>query len=258
LGEALLARRLACRQRRIEEHALAASQTKRDVRTGQSEALQEARNVSRLGGRAAYELAPRRDVEEEVTNLDGGARRMRGRPQRGHHAAVDADLRRTLRACWMRDDAQARDRTDRRQGLAAKTKCGDGGEVIQRRDLARGVAADRDRELLGGNAATVVAHAHEAYAPALDVHLDAVGAGVQAVFDQFLDHRSGALDHLTGGDLVYQVVGKNSDGHGRGQSIAPGRAVKSPDQPLLIAGYEIVRGLLPFGEERTGGRMLAE
>ena len=51
----------------------------------------------------------------------------------------------------------------------------------------------------------VVAHAHQADAAALDVDLDALRAGVEAVFDQFLDDRGRPLDHLAGGDLVDEL-----------------------------------------------------
>ena len=50
LGEALLARGLARRRRRIEQDALAASKTERDIRAGQRQAFQQARDVAGLGG----------------------------------------------------------------------------------------------------------------------------------------------------------------------------------------------------------------
>ncbi len=40
-------------------------------------------------------------------------------------------------------------------------------------------------------------------------------AGVEAVFNQFLDHGSRAIDHFAGGDLVDQVVGEQADFHAR-------------------------------------------
>jgi len=51
-------------------------------------------------------------------------------------------------------------------------------------------------------------------AAALDVDLDAVGAGVQAVLHQLLDDRGGPLDHFPRGNLIDELVGKNTDGHG--------------------------------------------
>ena len=151
--------------------------------------------------------------------------------------AVDPDLRGPVRVCWMRDDAQPRHGADRGQRLAAKAEGGDGGEVIERGDLARGVPADRDRQLLGGDAAAVVAHAHEADAAALDVDFDAVCAGIEAVLDQLLDDRGGALDHFAGGDLIDELAGEDADGHGR-QFIAPERAVKYSGQNAVDPSLE--------------------
>src|SRR5690606_26381560 len=56
--------------------------------------------------------------------------------------------------------------------------------------------------------------ADQARAALLDVDVDAQRTGVEAVLDQFLDHRSRTLDHLAGGDLVDEFGGKWPDaGH---------------------------------------------
>ena len=64
-----------------------------------------------------------------------------------------------------------------------------------------------------GDAAAVIAHAHQADAAALDVDLDAPRARIEAVFDEFLDHGGRPLDHLAGGDLIDEIAGKNTDSH---------------------------------------------
>src|SRR5690606_37180490 len=56
----------------------------------------------------------------------------------------------------------------------------------------------------GGDATTVVTHAQQLDPALLDIDVDTPGAGVQAVFQQFLGHRCRALDHLASGDLVGQ------------------------------------------------------
>ena len=46
------------------------------------------------------------------------------------------------------------------------------------------------------------------YAPQpslFDIHLDGVGAGIEAVFQQFLDDGGRPFDDFTGGDLVDQL-----------------------------------------------------
>src|SRR6185437_1824621 len=101
LGEALLARRIASRQRRIEQHALGASQAERDIRTGQGEALQQARDVSRLRRRTAHEFAPCGYVEKEIAHFDGCTGRMSGRAHGSYRATVDADLGSVFRIRWV-------------------------------------------------------------------------------------------------------------------------------------------------------------
>src|SRR6185312_11442746 len=43
--------------------------------------------------------------------------------------------------------------------------------------------------------------------------VDAARAGVDGVFDQFLDHARGTFDHLAGGDAVDDLFGELADGH---------------------------------------------
>ncbi len=99
---------------------------------------------------------------------------------------------------------QARDRADRGQRLAAEAEAHHPLQVFQLADLAGGVARQGQRQVVGGDAAAIVAHAQQLDAALLDLHVDAPGTGVQAVLQQFLGHRGGTLDHLAGGDLVRQ------------------------------------------------------
>ena len=50
-------------------------------------------------------------------------------------------------------------------------------------------------------------------ATVLDFDVDAFGAGIEAVFDQLLEHRRRAFDDLTGGDLVNELLGQYADRH---------------------------------------------
>src|SRR6185312_15981880 len=122
------------------------------------------------------------------------------------------------------------------------------------------MAADRNRQLLGGDAAPVIPYSHEADAAALDVDLDPACARVEAILDQLLDDRGRALDDFAGCDLIDQLAGQDSDGHDRAvySSGARHKTLLLPGQDSLIAGDEIVELLRLFGEERARGRMLAE
>ena len=52
------------------------------------------------------------------------------------------------------------------------------------------------------NAVAVVRDPNALDSPLLDAHLNALGAGVQAVLHQLLDDGRGALHHFPGGDLI--------------------------------------------------------
>ncbi len=76
------------------------------------------------------------------------------------------------------------------------------------------MALERQRELVGGDAAAVVRDADEGLAAVGDGDLDPGRASVDGVLDQLLDGRGRALDHLAGGDAVDDGLGKLADGHG--------------------------------------------
>jgi hypothetical protein len=66
-----------------------------------------------------------------------------------------------------------------------------------------------------GHAAAVVGDADAPPAAAIGEDVDAAGAGVDGVLDQFLHHARRTLDHLAGGDAVDDLFGELTDGHGR-------------------------------------------
>jgi hypothetical protein len=121
-----------------------------------------------------------------------------------------------------RSQREAADRGDRRQGFAAEAERGHGFQIVQRGDLAGGVARHCQRQLVRRDAAAVVADADQADTAFFQVDVDAAGAGIERVLDQLLDHRRGAFDHLAGGDLVDEGVGKLADRHGIGRQGAIG------------------------------------
>ncbi len=130
-------------------------------------------------------------------------------------AAVDAHARCAFFVDVARSDVEARNRRNRRQRFTAEPERGDGAEIVGGRDLAGGMARQRELELGGGNSAAVVAHARESHAAGFDLHFDALRAGVEAVLDQLLDDGRGALDDLAGRDLIDEVIVENADRHGR-------------------------------------------
>ncbi len=64
------------------------------------------------------------------------------------------------------------------------------------------MALDRERQLIWRHAGAVVGDRNQRLAALLEDNLDARGAGVDRVLDQFLDRRRRALDDLARGDAV--------------------------------------------------------
>jgi hypothetical protein len=74
------------------------------------------------------------------------------------------------------------------------------------------MARQRERQLFGRDAAAVVGDGDALDAAFLEADGDLGGARVERVFQQLLDHGRGPLDHLAGGDLRDELVGKLLDG----------------------------------------------
>jgi hypothetical protein len=68
------------------------------------------------------------------------------------------------------------------------------------------VARQRDRQLIRAHAGAVVAYANKANAAVLNIDVDALRAGIETIFNKFLDDRSGTLDHFAGGNLIDEFV----------------------------------------------------
>jgi hypothetical protein len=169
-----------------------------------------------LGGLGLQELAPRRRAEEELAHLDARAHAARGRAQLARSVRPGAALRGIGRAAG---DAHVGHRRDGGQRLAAKAHRGDTLQVGQRGDLARGMPAQRQRELAGRDPMAVVLDDDRTDAAGHELDGDLGGAGVERVVDQLAHHRRRALHHLAGGDLAHQLVGQLTDraARGRGQ-----------------------------------------
>ena len=73
------------------------------------------------------------------------------------------------------------------------------------------MALEGQQGIVAQHAAAVVDDADQA--PAAGFHFDAHvgGAGVERIFQQFLDDGGGPLHHFAGRDLVGDLVGENAD-----------------------------------------------
>ena len=83
-------------------------------------------------------------------------------------------------------------------------------------------AVDGEREIAMRHAAAVVGDADPPPAAAIGEDVDAAGAGIDGVFDEFLHHARGTFDHLAGGDAVDDLFGSWRTGMGTGLSVDRG------------------------------------
>jgi hypothetical protein len=73
------------------------------------------------------------------------------------------------------------------------------------------VAAQRQRQFVGGDTGTIVLDHHRACATGQQPHGDLGGAGVERVVHQFAHHRGRAFDDLAGGDPADQLIWQVAD-----------------------------------------------
>ena len=128
-----------------------------------------------------------------------------------HLAAGDFDARAGGLFGGARFEQQARNGGDGGQRLASKSQRRDGEQILDVAQLAGGMAFEGQQRVVAQHAAAIVHDADEP--PSARFHLDAqIGsAGVERVFEQFLDHRSRPFHHLSRGDLIGNLVGQDAD-----------------------------------------------
>ena len=168
-------------------------------------------DVRQFGLLGAQEFLARGNVVEQVADGDGGAAAQRRFFAAQHLAAGDFDARAGGLFGGAGFEQQPRDGGDGRQRLAAEAERGDGEQVLDVAQLAGGVALEGQQGVVAQHAAAVVGDADQAAAAGFDLDAQLGGAGVERIFEQLLDHRSGALHHFTGGDLVGDLVGQDAD-----------------------------------------------
>ena len=68
------------------------------------------------------------------------------------------------------------------------------------------MAGQRQRQLSLGNTAAVIANRDLPYAAAVNIDRYFSRAGIDTVFEKFLDHRSGTVNDLARSDLIDQMI----------------------------------------------------
>src|SRR5690606_11545004 len=98
-----------------------------------------------------------------------------------HVAALGLDLPGLLGIGSTRSHGQARYRTERCQSLAAKAKARHRFQIFQLTNLAGGMTRQSQRQVVGGNAAAIVAHAQQLDTTLLDLNINAPRTRVETV-----------------------------------------------------------------------------
>jgi hypothetical protein len=193
----------------LKEVAAVVGQAEGDIRPGQRQALDGIGAVGEFGAFGLEKFAAGRGVVIEVAHFDDGAGHQRRRFRLGTRFAFSFQA-------WLAPRSrlvigQASDGGDRGQRLAAKAEGADAFEVVERGNFGGGMAGQGQRQLILGDAAAVVGDADQLDAAFFQMHLDGLAAGVEAVFEQFLEHGGGSFDHFASGNLADQQVGEAGD-----------------------------------------------
>ena len=154
-------------------------------------------------------FAAGRGVEIEVAHFDDGAGHQCGGFRFGARICqrLAAQFPGVRRAAFAAGDAQAGDGGDRGQRLATKAQCADAFEVIEAGDFGGGVPGQGQRQFVLGNAAAVIGDTDQLDAAFLQMHLNGLATGIEAVFEEFLEDGGGSFDHFASGNLADQQVG---------------------------------------------------
>ena len=202
----------AAAARTLEDALAVVDQRERDGGIGERVVLDQTRNAAELRRGRLEELAPRRQIIEKILDDHRRAGTQRHRRDAGHAVFI---VQRSAFGQFGATavDFEVTDGADAAQRFAAIPQRGNRLEVRLAADLAGGVFFHRQGQFFRDDAAAVVLHGDQHLAALPQFHVDGRRAGVEAVFDQFLDDGKRPLDHLAGGDLARKPVGQSMNSH---------------------------------------------
>ena len=164
-----------------------------------------------LAGVLFEELHAGGGVVEQVLHPDGGAHGAGGRLPALLLAAGDAVAGGKLVHLGAGEQLYPRHAGNGSQCLTPEPQRMDAVQVIRLFNFAGGVADESRWDILGINTGAVIADLDQLYAAGLDAYGDLRCTGVDGVFQKLLNHRCGALYHLTGGDQLRSMLIQNMD-----------------------------------------------
>jgi hypothetical protein len=158
-------------------------------------------DTSVLGLRPALKREPGGDVFEEAFDGHGRASSTASSLDGASLSFLHANLG-PLHAFTSAGEGKVAHHPNGCQGLAAEAHRMDGGQVLFSCKFGRSVAVEGEAKVVREDAMTIVLNANQVESTAFDHHLYAGGAGIDAVFDQFLHDLSRPFNNLAGGDVA--------------------------------------------------------
>jgi hypothetical protein len=179
---------------------------KRHRRIGERQKPKGIREMLELGGRRFEKIPPRRDVVKQVANRNRCSARRCAWTNILEVSALYADLCAHIILHAPRFEVDVRDGSDRRERLSTKTERSNPIQVLNRPNLAGGVAIEATFRVRSAHAAAVVYDLDERTPCVFDNELDGRRSGIDGVFDQLLRDRRGALNDLSSRDFICQRI----------------------------------------------------
>ena len=179
------------------------------IESTQSQAFNRFFNAGEFSFFSAEEFSAGGCVEKQISDFNSGSEGMRYRRNLCQHLLTfSLHLPGELVFCHLRPglQGQAGDRTDTGQSFASKPQTGNRLQIRQFTNLAGGVPAQGQREILFQNPCTVVPDPDQFDATLLDIDVKTGRLRVKAVLQQLLHHRGRTLYHLSSCDLVRQAL----------------------------------------------------
>ena len=175
------------------------------------EGLHLVNDVRGLGLFAAKEFFSCREIEKNRLDLDRGSRGAATVRDRFNATSGHADFRARRRLARAGGQAKPRHTRDARQRLAAKSHRRDRCQILRQADLARRMPLQAQQRIIAIHPAAVVHHAEETGSATREFHHDPARSGIDAVFDEFLHHRGGALHDLARRHLTGDLIGEQAN-----------------------------------------------
>ena len=138
--------------------------------------------------------------------------------------------------------SHTRHRRNAGECLAAKTQRRDPFQIIQCLNFAGGVSAYGQWQIVMTDTYAVISDPNQAYTTLFKYNVNSICPCIKRVFEQFLDHGSRPLNHLSSCDLVnqllIQLLYKRHNFQLAGIFSTWPMRIRSPDRPLASLSLE--------------------